>query len=252
MGVFSFLSKKKQESAARESDFYSYSESQQGRSQSRSHYMQPSTATPKKTSVRDEHQADGMLPEKKRARRRLVGAVALVLAAVIGLPMILDSEPKPLVEDIAIQIPSKEKSVHVRDHLVSVPETSASSLITPQIKEPVVSEAKQPDSSEVNPPSMVVADATEVKKEDPQMVTHKKEQFMLQVAALASAKKVGELQGKLKKAGLVSHTQKVATESGARIRVRLGPFSSRAELDKVQLKLSKLGMSGTVIVVNNE
>lgn len=52
---------------------------------------------------------DPELPEKKRARRRLVGAIALVLAMIIGLPMIFDSEPKPLAEDIAIQIPSKDK-----------------------------------------------------------------------------------------------------------------------------------------------
>jgi DedD protein len=50
--------------------------------------------------------ADPMLPEKKRARRRLVGARALALAAAVGLPMLLDSEPKPLAGDIAIQIPA--------------------------------------------------------------------------------------------------------------------------------------------------
>lgn len=53
---------------------------------------------------------DPVLPEKKRARRRLVGAIALALAAVIGIPMLLDSEPKPLSGDIAIQIPSKDKA----------------------------------------------------------------------------------------------------------------------------------------------
>jgi DedD protein len=51
-----------------------------------------------------------MLPEKKRARRRLVGAIALALAAAVGLPMLLDSQPKPLAGDIAIQIPSKDKA----------------------------------------------------------------------------------------------------------------------------------------------
>jgi DedD protein len=51
-----------------------------------------------------------MLPEKKRARRRLVGAIALALAAAVGLPMLLDSEPKPLAGDIAIQIPAKDKA----------------------------------------------------------------------------------------------------------------------------------------------
>jgi DedD protein len=53
---------------------------------------------------------DPLLPEKKRARRRLVGAIALALAAAVGLPMLLDSEPKPLAGDIAIQIPSKDKA----------------------------------------------------------------------------------------------------------------------------------------------
>jgi DedD protein len=53
---------------------------------------------------------DPLLPEKKRARRRLVGAIALALAAAVGLPMLLDSTPKPLAGDIAIQIPSKDKA----------------------------------------------------------------------------------------------------------------------------------------------
>ena len=48
---------------------------------------------------------DEELQLKKRARRRLVGAVALVLLIVVFLPMILDSEPKPLNQDIAINIP---------------------------------------------------------------------------------------------------------------------------------------------------
>lgn len=60
-------------------------------------------------NARKNKAADPVLPEKKRARRRLIGAVALVLAAVIGLPLLLDSEPKPLADDIAVQIPSKDK-----------------------------------------------------------------------------------------------------------------------------------------------
>ncbi|MDN7651886.1 SPOR domain-containing protein [Burkholderia multivorans] len=50
---------------------------------------------------------DPTLPEKQRARRRLVGAIALVVAAVIVLPMVLDSHPKPVTDDIAIDIPSR-------------------------------------------------------------------------------------------------------------------------------------------------
>ncbi|MDN7672567.1 SPOR domain-containing protein [Burkholderia oklahomensis] len=50
---------------------------------------------------------DPTLPEKQRARRRLVGAIALVVAAVIVLPMVLDSHPKPVTDDVAIDIPSR-------------------------------------------------------------------------------------------------------------------------------------------------
>ena len=44
---------------------------------------------------------------RRRARRRLVGAIAMVLAAVIVLPMILDSPPDNVPDDIAIEIPSR-------------------------------------------------------------------------------------------------------------------------------------------------
>lgn len=53
---------------------------------------------------------DPTLPEKQRARRRLVGAIALVLAAVVVLPMVLDTHPKPASDDIAVNIPRQPKA----------------------------------------------------------------------------------------------------------------------------------------------
>ncbi|MEW6342553.1 MAG: SPOR domain-containing protein [Paraburkholderia sp.] len=50
---------------------------------------------------------DPTLPEKQRARRRLVGAIAMVVAAVVILPMVLDSHPKPVTDDISIDIPNR-------------------------------------------------------------------------------------------------------------------------------------------------
>lgn len=46
---------------------------------------------------------------KSRARRRLIGAVALSLAVVVILPMVLDSEPKSTGQDIDLRIPSSDK-----------------------------------------------------------------------------------------------------------------------------------------------
>ncbi len=44
---------------------------------------------------------------KKRARRRLIGAIALVTVVAVFLPMVLDHEPKSVSQDISIQIPSQ-------------------------------------------------------------------------------------------------------------------------------------------------
>jgi DedD protein len=56
-------------------------------------------------SVTSEAQAAEM---RVRARRRLAGAVALVLTAVIVLPMLLDSEPAPVATNIPIRIPDRQ------------------------------------------------------------------------------------------------------------------------------------------------
>src|SRR6266567_2474392 len=42
---------------------------------------------------------------RRRARRRLVGAIVLALAAAVALPLLLENEPKPLGDDVSIQIP---------------------------------------------------------------------------------------------------------------------------------------------------
>lgn len=53
---------------------------------------------------------DAQLELKKRARRRLVGAVALALLAVIVLPMVMDDEPRTGSQDIQVRIPSRDGS----------------------------------------------------------------------------------------------------------------------------------------------
>lgn len=49
---------------------------------------------------------DSTLDElKRRGRRRLVGAVVLALVAAVVVPMLLESEPRPLGEDVSVRIP---------------------------------------------------------------------------------------------------------------------------------------------------
>ena len=47
---------------------------------------------------------------KRRGRRRLVGAVALVLAAVIVLPMVFDPEPRGTPSPVNVRIPGEDET----------------------------------------------------------------------------------------------------------------------------------------------
>jgi DedD protein len=50
---------------------------------------------------------------KRKARRRLVGAIVLALAAAIVLPMLLEKEPRPLGDDVSVQIPPVDQGKFV-------------------------------------------------------------------------------------------------------------------------------------------
>jgi DedD protein len=139
MGLFSFLRKNQQEFSVGNSDFYSQADEEQ-----------PSGRNKRTEAV------DPVLPEKKRARRRLIGAIALVLAAVIGLPMILDSEPKPLADDINIQIPSKD---------TASPITQSKAPIAQKNSRTPAAESLSPDEELLESPAPQVTAKAEVKTE---------------------------------------------------------------------------------------
>lgn len=144
MSLFSFFRKNKQEAP---DDGASYPRAKDE--------PNPKRTRARRKSAMDDDAADPVLPEKKRARRRLIGAVALVLAAVIGLPMVLDSEPKPLAQDIDIRIPSK-------DHAAQPRRLPAAEALDPdeQILAPVDAVAEPADpASASRAPAAVTADA---------------------------------------------------------------------------------------------
>lgn len=296
MGLLSFLRKNKQESRS-DSTFQSRAEEDSDAVRNRGKRS--------KTGKERGRASDPVLPEKKRARRRLVGAVALVLAAVVGLPMILDSEPKPVTDDIAIDIPSKDKRTQAgavqtppvasapklpsnagldKDEEVidpaslpipseAAPSTAARSempqLVKPEPKpRPETTRPPKPESrNEAKPERKTelaharpaphaaekVDEASRAKailegRAEPKPEAKKDSgRFVVQVAALATQDKVDELQDKLRSAGIASFTQKVSTDGGNRTRIRVGPFSSKEEADRVRAKLSKIGLAGTLV-----
>lgn len=102
---------------------------------------------------------------RRRARRRLVGAIVLALAAAVLVPMLLESDPKPLGEDVSVKIPpvdegkfvtrlgEKAKSAPTLDSPSPQPakETAAKEALT---KEPATKETTAKEA-----PADVVKDA---------------------------------------------------------------------------------------------
>ena len=50
---------------------------------------------------------------KRRGRRRLIGAIVLALVAAVVVPMLLESEPRPLGEDVSVRIPPVDDGKYV-------------------------------------------------------------------------------------------------------------------------------------------
>jgi len=95
-----------------------------------------------------------------KARRRLAGAVALVLAAVVVLPMLLDSEPAPVASNVPIRIPDRQTPFQPN---LSGPETSSSAAADAQAKPgQSASSLVSSPQSDVNPSAQTsMPDATE-------------------------------------------------------------------------------------------
>jgi DedD protein len=73
--------------------------------------------------------------------------------------------------------------------------------------------------------------------------------FVVQVGAFADAAAAHETRLKAEKLGMKTYTQVATTSSGNRIRVRLGPFTSRADADKALAKARGAGLTAVVLTL---
>ena len=207
---------------------------------------------------------------RRRARHRLIGAVVLVLAGVIGFPLLFDTQPRPVAVDIPIEIPDRNKVKPLAPPQLP----QASGKVTqapapaPAPVAPVVTESK---------PEPVAAPAPVAKAEPPAPVEPKVEgkpepkaaetakakalqdaksvdaasggRYVVQVGAFAEKDKARQAQQKLERAGLRNYTNVAETKNGTRIRVRAGPFASRAEADKAAQKIKGLDLPAAILTL---
>jgi DedD protein len=73
--------------------------------------------------------------------------------------------------------------------------------------------------------------------------------FVVQVGAFAEAAAARETRLKVEKLGLKTYTQVAQTAGGSRIRVRVGPFGTRDEADKVVAKARAAGITAVVLTL---
>jgi DedD protein len=198
--------------------------------------------------------SDEEIQLRKRARRRLVGAIALVVLVVAAVPMLLDSEPKARTERIEVQIPPIPTS----------PDTSAAAAAPAQ---PPVAASAAP-STDSEPPPPAARPATETPPPQPvspapvppstpiaagaapsaapqtpgpaskPASASAKDGYVVQLIATTSPAKARELRQKLERLKFPAYTEK--TRDGGKTRVRVGPFETREAAEQARQRLVKL------------
>lgn len=97
----------------------------------------------------DGARADPAAELRIRARRRLIGAAVLLLAAAVLVPMVLDPAPRPVPDNLPIEIPSEKTPFAPRLVLPPVPEPAAVPMPPPDVA-PVPGEGKSEAGTEPN------------------------------------------------------------------------------------------------------
>lgn len=201
--------------------------------------------------------SDEELQLKKRARRRLVGAIVLVSAVAVILPMVLDSEPRPVNPNVDIQIPSPDAGEFKPKGaaMTGMPGTAAqgapagaspktdavaSAPATP-IVDPTGASAKASARPEAAEPKSATAGSAG------DSASTADGAYVVQIEALADATKAKQLQKRVAAAGLTTYTEVVTAKTGELTRVRAGPYPTREAAEKARAQLKKAGLDGQVL-----
>jgi DedD protein len=180
---------------------------------------------------------------RKRARRRVVGSVVLVIMAIIFLPMILEHVPEQEGKEVEIIIHSENllgKPSEIISQNKSVEDTvsvSVKSNAGSNTSQEIIIELEQLTEKEK---------AENNRKDKKSIITIEK--FVVQLGAFSDATKAKNQQRSLESNGIKkAYTEMIKNENIEVTRVRVGPFSTREAAEKEQKKLKELGVNGVVI-----
>ena len=227
----------------------------------------------------DETSAAPVLPDsleamRRRAKYRLIGSVVLVLIGVVGFPLLFDKQPRPISVDMPIDIPDRnkakplpqpatvsavapaapasapiiieEKSLPEHDGIAqSAPKFIANIEPAPGIKLPEKAAEKPVAKLDESEKVKALLNGQDIDKATEAVV----DRYVVQVGAFSDPAKAREVRLKLEHAGLKTYTHVAETKDGTRIRVRLGPFSSKTEADKAAQKVKTLKLAAAVLTL---
>ena len=203
----------------------------------------------------DDHPTPSPAPEsveamRKRARHRLIGAAVLVLAGVIGFPLLFDNQPRPIAVDIPIEIPDKSKAKPLGNVSVSPPSAQSAGVVDTTAvvaQAPAIAASDPAKVSAPEAPKVVPKPADKESEKPVPKPAAGVGRYVVQVGAFADVLKAREARAKLEKAGLKTYTQVVQVNDAKRIRVRVGPFETKSEADKVAEKIKKLDLPAAIL-----
>lgn len=215
---------------------------------------------------------DQELTLKKRARRRLVGAIALVLLMIIFLPQVLQdrallAQHEPITitmpEAVTPAIPErspKQNTLSAASNAGQIIEDDHSSEFIAPVTEPVTDkqagvvppkEAENKNQTEKTAAPTVENKAAvktpEDRKPEEQKPVKSQELFTVQVGVYSDPENVKRLQEQLKQAGFSTYTEKVKTPKGDSLRLKAGSFNSRQNAETALTKIKAIGLSGIVV-----
>jgi DedD protein len=183
---------------------------------------------------------------KKRARRRLVGAIALVLFMVIVLPMVL--------QDRAALAPQEAIKITMPDDVVNQQASKVEANVTPvepQLEVATASESATSEPIKLESPAVTEIDkpvqsesAKEVK--DEKKAEDKKPVKKAEVTSTDTKKtdvKSSETKAtEAKKPEVKEPEVKTATTNGESFTIQVGVFSDLANVKQLQVRLKQVGL----------
>lgn len=196
---------------------------------------------------------DAQLPLKKRARRRLVGAIFFVSLVAVVLPMVMDHEPRQAVQDVEIRIPGQDEKPFAPKFAAAPVDKVAEKTAE---KSPVTAERAPTAAPEVKPTARVLEAAKEVKTDTkapeksvdkaapkPEKSTEKAPEKPAAKAQEKSVDKARAEDAKRAAALLAGHSaESKPADKGGEYLILIGAFSNDANVKNLKSKLGEQGI----------